>query len=354
MKKQKPTQKKLLVLFLVLFCIVFIEMYTIDKFILPITGKGYDPVIEQVSVASICGNHRCESNENAYNCPADCEVSVFLTPTFDLYLTDSVLGTAVDEIEIRTVPDKFEPLSLVVFSNKELTTVKITANDLVNPKNTILKENIDIRVVKLWEQSGKDSRKEKEESDCEEDSCETPELLLYNDEDVLRGGFNPELIFGGGHVGNSLKFSESGLYYKSENNINIEKGNIEFWFKIPADVPNTPYKEFFRIDDTSGGRLAIGIHRTTNGDEKLTAGYFKGSEFEGCAGKVVDIIPEITREKWYKVIFAWDIQTKDVSLSVLDEYDELIEITECTSNFPSSLEASKFFVIGKKDNIPKL
>ena len=110
---------------------------------------------------------------------------IFKKPIFDFVLPDTTYNQdeIIDTVSIFASPDEYEPATFVIRANKNLRDVTVTAINLVNENNIIPKENIDIRVVKVWLQGGLNLKIDAPEGVL------VPELLLYNDNDKLTGGF---------------------------------------------------------------------------------------------------------------------------------------------------------------------
>lgn len=102
--------------------------------------------------------------------------------------------------------DEYEPATFAIYShNQDLNNVKITADDFKDSSgNTISKDNLDIRVVKVWPQAGfgpLPNSFDKEESWTKPNDSQksnyraqfvlVPELLVYNDSQNLQGSFTP-------------------------------------------------------------------------------------------------------------------------------------------------------------------
>lgn len=81
---------------------------------------------------------------------------------------------AVSEISVFASPSEYEPVSFIIYTLKDLKNVKIKVNDLKSKKGVIKAENLDVKVVKCWYQSGKEISETK-------DKILVPELLLKDD-----------------------------------------------------------------------------------------------------------------------------------------------------------------------------
>lgn len=113
------------------------------------------------------------------------------------------------------VPGEYEPASFAVTASRDLTDVKVTVTDLALGGATIPKDNIDVRVVKCWLQSGRGPTKEPGRKYL------VPELLVKDDRVDLVGP-RPDVRVTGDPV------------------TNIEKdASRQFWLtvRVPAGTP---------------------------------------------------------------------------------------------------------------------
>jgi hypothetical protein len=118
--------------------------------------------------------------------PPECSTGfcLFDKPLFDYVLPDTLpeQQDIISDIEISASPAEFEPATFIVYSDTGLFNVTVEKSDLSDGTNTIPAENVDIRVVKVWEQAGYDTAIEFNEGS----GVMVPELLLYDDSENLR------------------------------------------------------------------------------------------------------------------------------------------------------------------------
>jgi len=106
---------------------------------------------------------------------------VVTTITDDRILPSTRLSSNLvsNSISIRACPGEYHPCSFVLRSNKDVT-LTIEASDLICGSNTISKNNIDIKYVKCWYQSGFDNKSTRKLG-----RYLTPELLVNDDSLII-------------------------------------------------------------------------------------------------------------------------------------------------------------------------
>jgi hypothetical protein len=151
----------------------------------------YDHIREYIHATNLCGDGRCDDEETSESCPEDCfpvacsDFCLFTKPIFDYVLPDTLpeRGEILEELSIFASPSEFEPATFVIYSKDGLPDVTVRSTELSNGSDIIPTENIDIRVVKVWEQAGYDLKKT--------GSVLVPELLVYDDsEDLTTPGYS--------------------------------------------------------------------------------------------------------------------------------------------------------------------
>lgn len=92
-------------------------------------------------------------------------------------LADSSIssGYISDTITMSASPGEFEPATFVIHANETITGLNVTSTDLIGNNGTIASSSLDIRVVKIWYQTGYTLY------DVSNKHL-TPELLVKNDD----------------------------------------------------------------------------------------------------------------------------------------------------------------------------
>jgi hypothetical protein len=159
------------------------------------------------------------------------DITVFRKPLFDFVLPNATpsQNERTNSLEISASPDEYEPATFVVRANTQnIPNVSVTASDLVSGSNRISKNNIDIRVVKVWKQAGLgqfvDYPKEK--------GVLVPELLVYDDGQTLVGSFDA-----------NGKYTAPTLLETLRTNIPKNSAK-QFWVTVhvPPNTPSGTYK----------------------------------------------------------------------------------------------------------------
>src|SRR3989344_3610189 len=99
---------------------------------------------------------------------------VYRTAPFDWILPHSTPGPDTNNINIFASPGEYEPATFAVYTDVTLLNVKVDVSDLISSNGIIPHNNIDVRIVKVWNQSGLDIARTL-------DVYEVPELLVYDD-----------------------------------------------------------------------------------------------------------------------------------------------------------------------------
>lgn len=116
----------------------------------------------------------------------------------------------VNELNLNVTSGEYEPISFVIYANNgDLDNVEVEITDLVYGNSVIPSSNIDVRVVKVWNQAGFGIRswagfkggisklKWNEFGVFNKQGVLVPELLVYNDKEQLEGRYsNGEYIDG--------------------------------------------------------------------------------------------------------------------------------------------------------------
>ena len=115
------------------------------------------------------------------NIKAQSSITTYVIPTMtnEKFLTTSTIpsGYISDQISIKASPGEFEPASFVVKANENINSLQVEATNLTGP-GTITSDNVNIRVVKVWYQNGRNLLTPYFDKNVK---ILTPELLLKND-----------------------------------------------------------------------------------------------------------------------------------------------------------------------------
>ena len=237
------------------------------------------------------------------------ESSIIAIPTiykkspFDWVLPNTIpeADEITDTISIFASPGEYEPASFVVYPDQDMKQVTAHATDLIMGANIIPKENINIKIVKVWLQAGLDRRME--------EPILVPELLLYNDNDILTGGIDPDWNFIQGIDQNALFFKNTTIRYNSTKNgnktINANIGTIDFWFKTEWLGNNNKKRVFFRLDDKNSGYLSIELLN----NNRIYANYMKNSNLR-CYISTSGADPM----QWHRVTITWNVNEQRLNL----------------------------------------
>ncbi|MDP3990378.1 MAG: LamG-like jellyroll fold domain-containing protein [archaeon] len=161
----------------------------------------------------------------------------------------------IDHLEISATPGEFEPASFVIYSPQELSSVSASITSLTFGQNSISTDNIDIRVVKVWKQTGYELQSWSgqvggiasqmpwtEFGIFDKSGVLVPELLVYNDQENYLDSFN-----------------EQGTYISPEISTQllteIPAGTSkQFWItvEVPKGTPPGDYSGIFTL--TSNGQ----------------------------------------------------------------------------------------------------
>ncbi len=119
--------------------------------------------------------------------------TIFSKPPYSTILPDTTYSPQeiiTHTVSISASPNEYAPLSLAIKAGQEsLYNVSILSSDLTLGGSTIPKQNIDIRVVKVWKQAGLSAKLDSQEGNW------IPELLLYNDADPLIGNLDANNMY---------------------------------------------------------------------------------------------------------------------------------------------------------------
>ncbi|HOV22248.1 MAG TPA: hypothetical protein PLW95_06165 [bacterium] len=180
-------------------------------------------------------------------------------------------GNISDEIQLVATPGEYESGSFVIHSLSNITSLKVEVEDLKGEKGIISSENIDIKLVKCWYQSGTAWSSIIQEKN---NRVLVPELLL-NDDNLIKIDYENEknylkLNFPEGEKyiwisdpdepeGNQAKILSINDYPVKDSSVllpvNIpEKTNKQFWLtiKVPSDTKDGIYTGTIKLSDTKG------------------------------------------------------------------------------------------------------
>ncbi|MCP3682749.1 MAG: hypothetical protein GY861_08680 [bacterium] len=180
------------------------------------------------------------------------DVAVYVVPaiTDDKILPTSSIPSSYisDEISITASPGEFEPASFVVKSTRNINDVQITASSLSGPGGSI---PIDIRVVKVWYQSGDGTHKMAPRNMGMR--FFTPELLLKNDALIkTENNHNYALVSGqyklisanGGMIDGTDRHKISEFPIKDADTLQpvdlVANKNKQFWITIEVPENKKP------------------------------------------------------------------------------------------------------------------
>lgn len=114
----------------------------------------------------------------------DQSIDVFVIPaiTNTPMLPDSIIPRSLlsNSISMTAAPGEYEPASFVVRAITDVSSLHVEATDLTGIKGSIPSSNVDIRVVKCWNQAGLGGSSTKDLNETEH-TVLTPELLLKDD-----------------------------------------------------------------------------------------------------------------------------------------------------------------------------
>ena len=108
---------------------------------------------------------------------------LFTKPVFELILPAAYprpTEVVKEKISFFAAPSEYEPVTFLIHALKGLQDVKISTTDLKSGKDVIPSSDIDVRIVKCWEQADPDTRKPRV----------IPELLVKDDRIELKGHFS--------------------------------------------------------------------------------------------------------------------------------------------------------------------
>jgi hypothetical protein len=138
-----------------------------------------------------------------------------------------------DSIKIVASPGEYEPATFLVYAKENLKGVEIEASDLVGKDAIISKNNVDVKVVKVWYQAGQTGLKD--------GRVLVPELLL-KDDSIIMADFKKEI--------NVLNFNDVPDGSDFLKPIDIPKDTTrQFWItvKVPNETKPGLYKSLLRI-----------------------------------------------------------------------------------------------------------
>ncbi len=190
--------------------------------------------------------------------------AVYYLEPFDLYYPDETPENVFDSLSMGATPGEFEPATFAIkAANSDLDEVKIEASDLEGKGDVISKDNIDIRVVKVWKQKDAPDLRYVEtilpghpeiesKIDYDERAFEIPDILLedeiYFDHEVVGHAWSLDNLPSIPHVG----------YARTNIPANTLK---QFWItvKVPEDTQPGVYE----------GSVSIFVDSNREADLKL-------------------------------------------------------------------------------------
>lgn len=167
-----------------------------------------------------------------------------VVPFEDLSSLSKRAESSIATIAIEASPGELEPGSFVVTSFRSLKNITLTPIDLQAGNTVLPKDNVDVRVVKVWEQAGQGPRKTK--------PVKVGELLVKDDTAPFLDSYNLQGHYSAPNIPNSLSVRTD-----------IEPGESkQFWVtvKVPQDAPPGDYQGGIYIESLdSGMREILGI-----------------------------------------------------------------------------------------------
>jgi len=167
-----------------------------------------------------------------------------IVPFEDLSSHSKRDGPGIATITIEASPGEFEPGSFVVGAFRSLKNVTLVPIDLKAGNQVLPKENVDVRVVKVWEQAGQGPRKTK--------PVKVGELLVKDDTAPFLDSYNAQGHYSAPNIPNILSVRT-----------NIAPGESkQFWVtvKVPQDTPPGDYQGGIHIESLDSGiREVLGI-----------------------------------------------------------------------------------------------
>ncbi|MCP4612730.1 MAG: hypothetical protein GY845_28885, partial [Planctomycetes bacterium] len=133
------------------------------------------PIILVLMVASAVAiiGYSCSSKQTFSNVNSIIRIVPPITDQNILPTTQVFASYISNQISITASPGEFEPASFVVQANQNISSLQVQASNLTGTSGSIPSSNVDIRVVKVWYQSGV--------TVVHESKVLTPELLLKDD-----------------------------------------------------------------------------------------------------------------------------------------------------------------------------
>ncbi|MCH2131413.1 MAG: cadherin-like domain-containing protein [Pirellulaceae bacterium] len=220
-----------------------------------------------------------ESLEPRLHLSADPSFTFFQTATFDFipHASESTEVDVEDLIYLRAARGEIESMPVGLSAAEATTLQSATFSDLTNSAGDVLPANqLDLRVVHLWEQYGIDRL-------WEEDTVLIPELLLYDDTQALLGRFDytddasplleapvedePVAFVADGKA--SVAFDNSLLLHNTDSQ--TYAGTFTFEFRDSWDGDDTEFRYLAQLNADNYNQINLFHNPTTDGDPGLTA-----------------------------------------------------------------------------------
>ncbi|MCP3681200.1 MAG: hypothetical protein GY861_00785, partial [bacterium] len=196
----------------------------------------------------------------------DPDVTVYVVPaiTDDKILpTSSISSNYIsDEISITASSGEFEPASFVIHTDRNLNDLELSVSSLSGPSGSISSENVDIKVVKVWYQSGV--------TIVHGSKVLTPELLLKDDSLVKIENGENYLKVNGNYVWISSPEGIPGVYvapksaeFPVQDSATLQPVDIsvntnkQFWItvKVPDSATSGDYSGTIDLTTSSDGTV---------------------------------------------------------------------------------------------------
>ncbi|MDP8262991.1 MAG: hypothetical protein P9M13_06790 [Candidatus Ancaeobacter aquaticus] len=174
--------------------------------------KCIRPLLVTTVIFLIAG---CKVDTDNYEEATVYSITPFKKVTYQYKPTEN---ESIDFCSINAVRGEYACSTFSIYAHKSLKDISIRMTDLKSSKDLISRDNIDVRVVKVWKQSG--------DNMWVDEPVDVPELLLYDDSVILKG-----------------RRPSAGGISKIRTDISKETSK-QFWItvKIPDDAKTGKYK----------------------------------------------------------------------------------------------------------------
>ena len=271
---------------------------------------------------------------------------VFPVPIFSFIQSDYIPASdeISDLISLSSAPGAYEPVSFAIYTEHDLQNLVITASDLHSRSGHVIPaSNIDLRIVKIWLQGGKDL------FITNPKGIPIPELLVYDDLEPLHGTYQGNRFVPPAY---SQAFHTSILPSKPASPPLKRETSKQFWLTvdIPSDAVSGEYMGTLTLTSSTAAPKQLNLTVTVlpikleTPTQKFLI-YYNGNLSANDADTKTPALMRAELQDIYKHgLTGFRIVERDISDGSLDQVYKMIEEQGFSGPFvfstPSALDTS--------------